>query len=333
MTTNTDTEWTNRLASIMPDNFLTNIADSFSAGTGILNTMINRIGRTVVHSVDNPYNPFSKYTKSNMDYGDTIQEYKVKFINGAEFIPDPDPQEDTINPYVPVKNTPIAQYSKYNDATQYKQTIFDDQLKLAFTGQEQFGNFVAAQLDTMYQSDALDKFIKWKKYISDTANIGFAKNTTADDDTKSEYGEELLKTFKEYVTKFKLPSKSYNKSQDMALSGEVDIIMRAQDKNLIDTDVLSGVYNLDKVDIKANFIYIDDFATPSTLPTGITASSELVAVIADSRAYSYTPRTSQGGGLYNPENLYTNYWYTVQGIYSVAKFRNIMQLYKPPQSE
>ena len=328
MTTTTDAQWSARLASIVPSNFLTNVSTSFSAGTGILDTMINRIGRTVIHSVDNPYNPFSKYSKANMDFGDTIQEYKVKFINGQALDVDP----STPAPFVPVKNKPIAQYSKYNDATQYKQTIFDDQLKLAFQGQEQFGDFVAAQLDTMYQSDALDKFVKWKKYISDTSNIGVAENLTETDDTKADYGEELLKTFKEYVTKFRLPSASYNKAGDMALSGDIDIIMRAKDKNLIDVDVLSGVYNLDKLDIKANFIYIDDFATPSALPSGITASSELVAVIADSRAYSYTPRTAQGGGLYNPENLYTNYWYTVQGIYSVARFRNICQLYKAPNA-
>lgn len=328
MATTTDAMWTARLASIMPSNFNSNVATSFSAGTGILDTMINRIGRTVIHSVDNPYNPFAKYTKATMDFGDTIQEYKTKFIAGQEADFDP----STPDPFAPVKNKPIAQYSKYNDATQYKQTIFDDQLKLAFTGQEQFGDFVASQLDTMYQSDALDKFIKWKKYISDAGNIGYAKNLTETDDTTADYGEELLKTFKEMVTKFKLPSSSYNKAGDMAISNDIDIIMRAKDKDLIDVDVLSGVYNLDKLDIKANFIYIDDFATPASLPTGITASSELVAVVADSRAYSYTPRTSQGGGLYNPENLYTNYWYTVQGIYSVARFRNIAQLYKAPSA-
>ena len=326
MTTNTDAMWTARLASIAPTNFLTNVSSSFSGGTGILDTMINRIGRTVIHSVDNPYNPFSKYNKPNMDYGDTIQEYKSKFIAGAA----PDFSPAAPDPFAVTVNKPIALYSKYNDATQYKQTIFDDQLKLAFTGQEQFGDFVAAQLDTMYQSDALDKFIKWKKYISEATNVGYSANLTETDDTTSDYGEELLKKFKELTTAFRLPSDDYNKSGDMAISGDIDIIMRAKDKNLIDVDVLSGVYNLDKLDIKANFIYIDDFATPSALPNGITALSELVAIVADSRAYSYTPRTSQGGGLYNPEGLYTNYWYTVQGIYSVAKFRNIAQLYKAP---
>ena len=58
MATNTDTMWTERLNAIVPDNFSTNRNTSFTAKAGILDNMINRIGRTVIAGQPNAYNPF-----------------------------------------------------------------------------------------------------------------------------------------------------------------------------------------------------------------------------------------------------------------------------------
>lgn len=314
MVTNTETAWTNRLAGVMPANFMDNISATFAVQNGILDTMMKMIGRTVIHSADNIFNPFAKYTKATMDYGDTIQEYKSKFLNGQTY----NPESDT--PFAPVKNKPLAQYSRYNDSTQYQQTIYDNQLKLAFTGQQLFGDFVASQLDTMYQSDALDKWTKWKKYMSNKDIAGFTYDIT--ETTEEGFAKEMLGELKDLVYDFKFPNTKYNANGDTAISGGTDIIMRRKDKNIIDK-YLSGVYNLEKLDIDANFIFVDDFAGVSGVE-----GKDLIAVVADDRAFSYVPRTPEGGAIYNPKGLFTNYFYTVQGIYSVAKFRNIAQIYK-----
>lgn len=319
--TQTDTQWSNRLNSIMPENFMNNISLTFVDKSGILDTMMEMIGKTVIHSVDNVMNPFSKYTSSIMDYGSTIQDYKVKFINGESFTADNPPDEP--NPFATVKNKPIAQYSIINDLVKYRQTIFDNQIKLAFTSESTFGDFIASQLNALYESDALDKYIKWKKYMSNPDNFGASEDIGTGVTDKHEYGESLIKAIKDYVTKFRQPNNTFNASKDMAISSSIDVIMRASDKNIIDMDVLAGVYNIDMMKIDANFIYIDDFATVSTGD----GNKELSCIIADSRAFDYTPRTPIGGSIYNPEDLYINYFLNVQGVYKVAKFRNIVGIY------
>lgn len=318
--TQTDTQWTARLNAIMPDNFMSNINGEFLKQEGILDTMMEMIGKTVIHSVDNVMNPFTKYTKSIMDYGSTVQEYKSSFIAGEDFTAN-DPVNP--NPYIPVKNKPIAQYETINDRVKYKQTIFDDQLKLAFESQATFGDFVASQLSALYESDALDKYIKWKKYMSNANIYGTTATVGTDAADNADYGEALIKSIKDYVTKFRQPNTIFNANGDMAISSSIDVIMRATDKNLIDMDVLAGVYNVDKMSIDANFIYIDDFATV----TDGSGSKTLACIIADSRAFSYTPRTPMGGSLYNPEDMYINYFLNIQGVYSVAKFRNVVGIY------
>lgn len=322
----TDSEWDSRLKNVMPANFMNNISGQFEPVKGILDTMMNMIGKTIIDSVDNPYNPFADYTKSVMDFGDTIQEYKVQYVKGEKYDP------EAVNVFSQRKKNPIAQYYKYNDKIQYPITIFDDQLKLAFTGQSKFGDFVSAQVDALYESDGLDKYTKWKKYISNTDHFGSMVKIDEDKETDPKsYGERLLWEFKDIVTKLRQPNNAYNKMNDYAISSGVDIIMRASDKNLIDQKVLAGVYNMDKLNIDASFKYIDDFATPEN-SSGVKDSKELIAIICDKRAFAYTPRTPIATSIYNPKALATNYFYTVQGIYSMARFRNCVALYKDASS-
>lgn len=333
MTTITDAQWAERLANIMPENFMDNISGSFLANNGILNTMMNRIGLTLIHNVDNMTNPFADFTRSVVDYGDTIQEYKVKVIDGKKFTADEFGDDESTyepNPFAVEKNKPIAQYSKLDDKVKYRQTIFDNQLKLAFTNEQKFGDFVAGMYGAVQESDNLDKFIKWKKFMSNEAIYGVKDTINADDDT--EYFAKLIRKMKDTTTKFRFPSKSYNVNSDMAVSDGISIIMKAADKNKIDMDILAGVYNMDMMKLGAKIRLVDDFATVSVTTgegdSAETVTKDVACIIVDDRFFSYFPRTPMAGAVYNPEDLYTNMFLNVQGTYSAALFRNAEIVYK-----
>ena len=330
ITTYTDQQWTARLASIMPSNFMDNISGQFAVNNGIFDTMMNRIGYTIIHNPDIMPNPFSDFTKTIVDYGDTIQEYKVKVIDGKKFTADEFGDAESTyepNPYAVEKNKPIAQYSKLNDKVKYRQTVFDNQLKLAFTNEQKFGDFVAAMYAAVKESDNLDKFIKWKKFMSNEAIYGANDKIDADDDT--EYYAKLIRKMKDTITKFKFPSTSYNVNGDTAVSSKISIIMKASDKNKIDMDILAGVYNMDMMKLDAKIRLVDDFATVTVTPEGEDPISKDVAcLIVDDRFFSYYPRTPVAGAIYNPEDLYTNTFLNVQGTYTAALFRNAEIVYK-----
>lgn len=330
ITTQTDQQWTDRLASIMPSNFMNNITGQFAINNGIFDTMMNRIGLTMIHSPDIMPTPFSDFTKTIVDYGDTIQEYKVKVIDGKKFTADEFGDPDSVytpNPYAVEKNKPIAQYSKLNDKVKYRQTIFDNQLKLAFTNEQKFGDFVAAMYAAVKESDNLDKFIKWKKFMANEALYGVNDKIDADDDT--EYYAKLIRKMKDTITKFKFPSTAYNVNGDTAVSNKISIIMKASDKNKIDMDILAGVYNMDMMKLDAKIRLVDDFATVTVTPEGEDpVSKDVACLIVDDRFFSYYPRTPVAGAIYNPEDLYTNTFLNVQGTYTAALFRNAEIVYK-----
>lgn len=334
MPTNTDTMWTARLADHMPANFANNMSDSFSvANNEVYTTMMNMIGRTVVNAPDNPMNPFAKYTKPIMEYGDTIQDYKVQYAAADDY----DPENN--NPFTPVPGTQLAQYYKLDDSTQYTVTVWDRELRKAFAGQEAFNDFVSAKLDSLLTADTLDKRTKWKKYLSATDKIIGAKpDQKVEVETGADYAENLLTQLREFAENyFREPSTKYNAMGDTAISNEVDIIMKRTDKLAIDR-FLSGVYNMNKLDIDANILLVDDFGAPTgtndsgtgtvTPGTGApTAGDELVAIVCDARALSYTPTMMQSSSQYNAKGLYNQNFYTVEGIYSVAKYRNFVQVF------
>ena len=328
MTTTTDTMWTERLATVMPANFMGNISNTFQANQNLLDAMINRIGLTVISGVDSPYNPFAKYTGPVVDYGDQVQKYKIDFIKGEQFHTDNSEAEpDRINPFKPVRRNPYAQYVMLDDSVQYHETITNYEFKKAFTSDAKLGDFVSAKLDAMYESDGLDKYIKWKKYLSDAAKFGKLVGIETDDSDTDVYAGNLWDAIRLYAnSKFRQPSSQYNIAGQTSISPSVDIIMKADDKLLVDK-YLKGVYNLEKTDINANFIYVDDFATLANVPETMTDVGDLSAIVMDSRACQYFPRTPEAGSIYNPKGLNMEYYLTIQGTYCVDRFRNVVGIY------
>ena len=320
--TSTDTLWTDRLNAIMPANFMTNTKSSYEAAAGFLENMIDRIGRTVIMGQKNINDPFSDWTDAVLDYGNAIQKYCVPFMQGKK--PDYDPVDP--NPYKTEKIAPNVQYVVYNDDVQYKSTIFNDRLKMAFTSAAQMGSFTSEITNSMYNSAGLDRFIKWKKYLSKTDYINPTKgkiNVAYTDGKDDEYGYALWMKIKEMVTdKMKYPSKDYNASGMLSASPAFDVVITTDAKNKIDAS-LKGIYNLEKVGIpNISIKEIDSFATVDG------TQNPLEVVILSKGMAHYTPKSPESGALYNPESYYTNFWYKEAGYFSFDPFYNACQIYK-----
>lgn len=316
----TDTQWNERLANIVPANFMSNTSNTYQVAAGFLENMIDRIGRTIIMGQRNVYDPFSKWADPVMDFGNAIQKYCVPFIEGQK--PDYDPTDP--NPYKTVKTNPEVQYITFNDDVQYKQTLFNLMLKKAFESQSSFGSFTAELTGTMYKSAGLDRFLKWKKYISKTDYLNETngiKTVEYDATNPDEYGYALWQQIKELVTdKMKYPTKDYNKYGMMSASPSFDVVITTEAKNMIDAS-LKGVYNLEKVAIpNINIMEIDSFATV----TGQT--NPLDVVILSTGMAHYTPRSPESGALYNPESYYTNLWYKEAGAFSFDPWYNAAQI-------
>lgn len=324
MATTTDTMWTNRLASVMPTNFLTNVADTFTPNANaIVSALINRIGRTIIRGARTINNPFDKWTDPVMDYGDTIQSIFIGIDTARKL----DEKPASPDPFATAWPDAKTRYAEYNESFQYKKTLNYDQLRMAFTNEGTFGTFSGEVLDSMSKAAGLDRFTAWKKYISQntyTPQAGQIQITDDDTDAMA-YPEQVLSTIKDMVTnKLKFASSTYNNAGVINTASQFDVVMTTDTKNRID-QYLSGVYNLEKLDIPGvNWILIDDFATVASK----TGGDQLDVAIFPVGMNHYVPRSTFTGMLDNPENLYTNHWLTIQGMYYMDNTENNAQIYK-----
>lgn len=323
--TSTDSKFTDRINGFLKDNFLTNIDGTFSANANLVEPLINRIGKTIIENPDVVVSQFSEFDRPAVPLGDTIQKIKTKYIKGEAF-------ENTIaytpDPYAKNVHNPIAQYVEFNDAMEYRDTITDDILQKAFASQDNLDGFIQNEISGMAYSMNIDKDIKWKKYLSRKdylATTGTTENPTNLNTLKTvtmgvDLGKDYHDAIRDFIDGFSYASTLYNKEGDMAKSTSVDVIIRKQDWNAI-KDYYSQVYNVSAIDIEnqANFIKIDDFATP-------TDGSTIGAIVCDSRAFDYYPRSVNTSSIRNPRGLYTNYSAIVQGTYCINNYRNIAMI-------
>ena len=325
--TTTDTMWTNRLQSIINSNFMNNTSDSFTANANnIVSNLINRIGRTIIRGARTINNPFDRWTDPVMDYGDTIQSIFIGIDQGRKL----DEKPTSPDPDAPSWPTALVRYAEFNSSTQYKKTLNYDQLRMAFMNEGAFGSFSGEVLDSMGKGAGLDRYTEWKKYISRndyTTAVGTGKvQLEYDSSDPMGYAESALDFIKSMVTdKLRFPSSDYNTAGVINTASSFDVVMTADTKNLIDK-YLSGVYNLEKLDIPgADFILIDSFATCESASS---AGDQLDIAIFPKGMNHYVPRTTFTGMRDNPENLYTNHWYTIQGTYYMDNTENCAQGYK-----
>ena len=313
MATNTDTDWTARLNSI-----LANLNSNYSAtlqsiANNLYPSLYNRIGLTVVDGPDHARGVFSKFNKQIADYGDTIQFIKSKVLAGQAYDP------DAASPFGGSRNPPIAEYWKNDESIQYEIQITEQDMLKAFTNAGTMGSFVASQLETLQASREFDQFITWKKFVSDKTKFD---QTNAYETLSAFTGQAIWEKIREVTQNMKFPTTKYNVQQDVAMSTDMTVLITAEAHRLIDT-YLAPIYHTDLVGLSGvSIIDVDSFATPS-------GSDEIVFQVWDDRALGYYPKTPRATSAFNAKSLGTTNYLTVQGTYTAAKYRNAFCAIKP----
>ena len=312
MATNTDTEWTARLNSILT-NINSNYSGTFVSGANNLyTTLYNRIGRTIVDGPDHCKGIFGKFNKAVTDYGDTIEFIKSKILAGQAYDP------NAATPFGGSRNVPIAEYWKENESLQYEIQFTEQDMQKAFTNANTMGDFVAAQLDTLQASREYDQFITWKKFVSDKSKFAAGAYQALTAMT----GADIWNTIREVTQAMRFPTDDYNVQGDVAMSTDLTLIITAEAHRLIDSH-LAVIYHKDLVGLTGlDIIDVDSFATP-------TGTDEIVFEIWDDRALGYYPKTPRATANYNGRALSMSNFLTFQGTYTAAQYRNAYCAIKP----
>lgn len=299
-----------------------------------LSALMNRIAFTVLRSkmYDNPLRMFKK---GDVLLGESVEEI---FVNLAKpFTFDPVTAENEVfKRQIPDVKTAFftLNYQKF-----YKQTISNEQLKMAFLSWDGLENLIAGVTNAMYTAASYDEFQITKYMIARKIlngqlypmEITTGANATAAD---------KVKIIKGLSNKFTFENDSYNLAgvYNHSTRDEQYILLNSNFDAEMNVDVLATAFNMDKAEFMGHRVLVDAFGDLDTArleeligddpgyveitETEKTALNAIPAILIDENYIVIYNNLDKFTEIYNGQGLYWNYFYHVWRTFGVSPFAN-----------
>lgn len=280
-----------------------------------VDTLVNRIGLAYVHqqSFDNP---LAVFKKPNLNYGSTIQEMQVGWIRAHSYNAE---EESLLKLHRP--DVAVA-YHTVNRQDYYPISVGYDLLRQAFTEEYGLNNLIAQIMAAPKNSDEYDEFNIMKELLNGyNDNYGFFNQqiTNSMSTDPEAFAKELLRAIKTFSSKFTFPTSTYSTIEKpfgeypvFAPKSEQILITNASVSAVLDVDAYASLFNIDKAEVPARVVEIDDFSGFGSDPFAILTTTDFF-MCADNLY-------QMGESFYNPQTLTTNYYLHHWGVYSVSPF-------------
>lgn len=299
-----------------------------------LNALVNRIGMTLITSKmwDNPWAVFKR---GRLEFGETVEEIFVNLAKPHSFNPEVAEKEVYKREIPDVR----AAFHNLNFQKFYKVTISNDQLRQAFLSWNGITDLIAKIVDSMYTGMRYDEFVTMKYMICrELINGGFFNvNTPA---LEKSTASDVMTTVRGLVGQLDFMSSKYNRAGVMTHTPREDlyVIISAQNRALIDVDVLAVAFNMDKTDFLGHLIEVDSFSEHDQerleelfggdpnynffTSDEIDALNTMIAVMVDRDWWMIFDVFDTFTQNYNGQGLYWQYFYHVWRIFSASPFAN-----------
>ena len=299
-----------------------------------LHALVNRIGRVIVTSKMYS-NPWSKFKRGIMEYGETIEEIFVNIAKPFQF--DPAVAENKV--FARQAPDVRAAFHFLNYQKFYKTTISQEQLRQAFLSWTGITDLIAKIVDAMYTAANYDEFIVMK-YLVGRHILNGELHPVQIPTVEAANMKGIVGTVKGVSNNFEFMSDEYNVAgvANYSLKDSQYIIVNANFDAIMDVEVLASAFNMDKADFMGHRVLVDSFGSlnsarlaelfkddPNYTPltsAQLTALDNVPAVIVDEDWFMIYDNLNEFTEQYNGEGLYWNYWYHVWKTFSVSPFAN-----------
>lgn len=296
-----------------------------------ISNMVNRIITVWVQS--KAYrNPWSFFSKGELELGETIEQVWIDILQPFQF--DPALAEKQVFK----REAPNVQavFHYINSKLFYKVTIEREQLRAAFVTESGLENMVTKIVEQLATSEQMDEFEIMKyliaRHILDGHFYPISIPTISGDNARA-----ITAVIKEASDKILFPSRLYNPAgvKNFTAKDNQYLISNAYWNSNMDVNVLSTAFNMEKSEFMGHRVLVDGFDvldndrlaalipdfTPLT-DAELEALREIPSVLVDGDWMVFVTRLREMKDMPNGEGLYWNYWYHVWKTYSMSPFSN-----------
>ena len=302
-----------------------------------LSALINRIGRVLISS--RLYeNPWSRFKKGMLDYGETVEEIFTNIAKPYEFEGEHTSPTSQFKKYKPDVRAAfhVMNYRKY-----YPVTIEQQKLRQAFLSAEGVTNLISDIVNSIYTGANYDEFLTMKYLLAKTILKGRMYPIEVDT-ISAENAKAIVTEVKATSNVLEFPSEKYNPAHvfQHTPKSEQIIFINAKFDAIVDVNVLASAFNMDKAQFMGQRVLIDSFGSldtarlnelfaddPNYVPLTddeITALDAIPMAVVGEKFFMVFDNLNEFTEIYNAELLYWNYFYHQWKTFSTSPFENAL---------
>ncbi len=299
-----------------------------------LSALINRIARVYITSKLFE-NPWTRFKKGMMEYGETVEEVFVDLTRVYEF--DPADAEDTLFKRVPPDVRAafhVMNYQKF-----YKVTVERQRLAKAFLSASGMNDLITYIMTSIYTSANYDEFLTMKYMLAKTILNGRMYPVQIPAVTKANMTD-IVSTVKGISNVIEFPERKYNPAHVFQHTDKANqyLIINALFDASMDVNVLASAFNMDKAQFMGQRILIDSFGKLDNdrlaelfaddpyyvelTSAELAALDTLPMCLVDENFWMIFDNLNEFREVENGQGLYWNYFYHQWKTFSTSPFSN-----------
>lgn len=280
-----------------------------------LYNMIEKIARQIIYA-PSADDRLAFFDKIPINKGTTIEQVVAKLAESTAF--EGSTNDGTDNPFK--TNYPSIAVKYFNNWTtkQFTTTVSQQEIRKVIQGDINVDDIVGPLVTALTEGDQYEKYDDIKNLLwygsQNAAMVKYPSTGIAD----TEYTK-ILNTLKDVISGMQFVNDDFNAAGILrrTLPSDIRVIMPYKIKNAIDVNELAGVFNLDKAEIGNRIVEIDDPTTAGATPAIYVVDQN--AVLVYTRLYEMTT-------LWNPKQLYMNYFLTVERLFAMSPLFDAVQI-------
>lgn len=275
--------------------------------------------------------------KGKLDYGEFVEEIFIKLAKPRTFNPK-QAEDEVFKRDIP---NVMTAFHALNYQKWYKQTISNEELRMAFNSWTELTRFISEIIQNMFTSANYDVF-QTKMYMIAraiiTGSVGVTVVPEITDKSTAEDAVALARTFSLNLLELNAKNNYYHVPNFTPLEDQV-IILSNKAAGRIDVSVLAADFNMDKAEfLTVHRLSVSSFGNLDTArlaelysgdPSYVEISADELAeldkipfAIFDRKWFQIYDYFNGVTNIYNPDGLYWNYDYHLWKIFGVSPFAN-----------
>lgn len=308
------TEYAARIPAATRTN-ITTIGNALATHTDLLNEftthLIGKIGLTKFSDTSFT-NKLAPFKKGMLGVGCDVEELYIDMAAATPF------DKDGATTLARTKTEVLAMYHRENRADSYKKSLSDVQVKNAFTSQDGITSLLSKFVESLVNGSEYDEWVLMKELLA-----GYAANyTNYEVDTIADAAttQKFLRTVRKAVADLSFISTAYNKAGVKTKTDPKDLVLLINKDVLAHTevDVLSGCFNLGKIDFEPTIIVMDDFG----------AMADVYGLLIDKDFFMVYDTLHRVEQQRNAQGMFTNQFLHIWQILSLSQFKNAVAFVK-----